>query len=178
MSAASEGKKAPDFALTDKSGAVVELSSFKSPFTVLFFYPKDDTPGCTIESKEFSKNLDKLKKAGATVIGISGGSDASKAAFCKKYGLKTLMLSDPDFKTAAKYGAYGDKSFMGRSYKGILRKTFILDKSHKVIKIYDKVSPEGHSKEVIEFLKTMKSPTKLRKVKVAKASSSRRATKS
>jgi peroxiredoxin Q/BCP len=166
VSKVSEGKKAPDFALSDKSGKLVELSSLKSLFTVLFFYPKDDTPGCTVESKEFTKNLPKLKKAGATVIGISGGSDASKAAFCKKYRLKTLMLSDPEFKTATKYGAYGDKSFMGRTYQGIFRKTFILDKGRKIIKIYDKVNPEGHSKEVIEFLKTAKGPAK--KVKAAK----------
>ncbi len=146
------GSKAPDFILTDKDGVAVNLSTIESEFVVIYFYPKDDTPGCTIEGSEFSAALSKFKKLGATVIGISGGDDASKAKFCAKHKLKVTLLSDTDLSVSKAYGAFGEKSFMGRKYKGILRKTFVVDGERKLLKIFDSVTAKGHAAEVVAFL--------------------------
>ena len=146
------GQKAPSFDLKDKNGKNHTLKDLMGEYTVIFFYPKDDTPGCTIESKGFSKALNKFRKLNISVVGISGGDEKTKTKFCKKHGIKTLLLSDTDFKIAKKYSSYGDKVFMGRKYKGILRKTFILNSAQKVVKIFDKVTPESHPKEVLDYL--------------------------
>lgn len=143
------GKKAPDFTLTDRNGEQYSLKSFKERFVVLYFYPKDDTPGCTVESKEFSDALKKFAKLDAAVVGISGGTDRTKAKFCEKHELKLLLLSDPDFSLAQAYGAYGEKTFMGRKYNGIMRETFILDESRKIVKKFENVKPAGHAEEVL-----------------------------
>ena len=147
-----EGKKAPAFTLKDKEGISHALSKMDAPYLVVYFYPKDSTPGCTVEAKEFSKDLAKFKKLGAEIVGISGGDEETKAKFCSKHGLKVLLLSDPDFKVCEKYGVYGMKSFMGRKFKGIFRKTFVLNEKRRVIKQFDKVKPAEHSKEVLSFL--------------------------
>ncbi len=147
--------KAPDFKLKDKNGDSYSLKNLDSDFIVVYFYPKDDTPGCTIEAKGFNKDLSKFKKLNISIIGISGGDETSKGKFCKKYKLKITLLSDPDFKISKKYGAYGKKSFMGKTYNGILRKTFILNDKRKIIKIYDKVTPDTHSKEILELIKSL-----------------------
>ena len=149
----SEGKKAIDFRLTDKDGKSWSLGDIKAKYTVLYFYPKDDTPGCTVEAIDFTKGVDELKKLGATVVGISGGDDKSKKKFCDKHKLNVLLLSDTDFKVCEKYGVYGEKTFMGRKYMGINRVTFILDSDKKVVKVFEKVQPLGHVKEVAAFLK-------------------------
>jgi len=146
-------KKAPNFNLKDKNKKSHSLNSFKNDYTVIYFYPKDDTPGCTIEAKEFTKDLSKFKKAKITVVGISGLDEKSKAKFSKKYSLKVLLLSDPDFKVCKKYGVYAKKVFMGKKYMGIKRTTFILNKKYKIIKRYNNVKAEGHSKDVLEFIK-------------------------
>jgi peroxiredoxin Q/BCP len=143
------GAKAPAFKLKDKKGVFHSLKSFKSDFKVIYFYPKDDTPGCTIEAKEFTKDLKKFNKVNAAVVGISGGDEKTKSHFCKKFKLKVSLLSDTDFKIAKKYGCYGKKSFMGKTYFGIFRKTFLLNGRDKILKIYDKVSPDIHPQEVL-----------------------------
>lgn len=148
-----EGKKAPKIKLKDKEGIVYSLSDFTEKYIVIFFYPKDDTPGCTIETKEFSKNLAKFAKENIKVIGISGGDEKTKQKFCDKYNLKVLLLSDTDFKVADSYGVYGEKQFMGKKYMGISRTTFILDEDRKIIKVFEAVKPEGHTAEVLEFIK-------------------------
>lgn len=150
-----EGKKAPDFNLKDFEASSHPLASFKSPYLVLFFYPKDNTPGCTVESISFSKDLEKFKKLGADVIGISGGDEKTKTKFIQKHKLKVKLLSDPEFKTSKKYRSYGKKSFMGRTYDGIYRNTFVLDKNRKIIKVFESVKPPIHSKEVLEYLKSL-----------------------
>ncbi len=147
------GKKAIDFKLKDKDSKVWSLKNIKTKFTVIYFYPKDNTPGCTIEAIDFSKSMEKLKKASATVIGISGGNEKSKEKFCKKNNLSVLLLSDTDFEVSKKYGLYGEKKFMGRKYMGIFRTTLILDKNKKIIKIYENVKILGHTNEVLEFIK-------------------------
>lgn len=150
----SVGKKAIDFKMKDKDGKEWSLKDFKTKFTVLYFYPKDDTPGCTIEAIDFTKGMAELKKAGVSVVGISGGNDKTKEKFCKKHNLGVLLLSDTDFKVSGQYGVYGEKSFMGRKYMGISRVTFVLDKGKKVIKVFEKVQPLGHAGEVLDFVKS------------------------
>lgn len=147
------GSKAPAFTLTDKDGAQVSLSAVTSKYTVVFFYPKDDTPGCTIEAKEFSDALSSYKRAGAAIIGISGGTDTTKQKFCAKHGLSVTLLSDPDFATAKSYGSYGKKRFMGREYMGIHRNTFVLDADKRIVAIFEEVTPKGHAAEVLAALK-------------------------
>lgn len=149
------GKKAIDFKLKDKDGKEWSLKDINAKYTVLYFYPKDDTPGCTIEAIDFTKGMADLKTVGATVVGISGGNEKTKAKFCDKHKLNVLLLSDTDFKVSEKYGVYGEKSFMGRKYMGISRVTFILDKNKKVIKVFEKVNPLGHAKEVLAALKAI-----------------------
>lgn len=149
------GTKAPDFRLKDRSGKQHSLKDFKSNYVVVYFYPKDDTPGCTIQAKGFSKNLAALKKLGAEVVGISGGNDRTKDQFCKKYKLSVLLLSDPDFAISKKYGAYGAKTFMGRKTKGIYRRTYLLDKNRTVVMAFEKVDPEAHPQEIAKVLATL-----------------------
>ena len=147
------GEQASDFSLRDKDGEIHSLHEVNSNFVIVYFYPKDNTPGCTIEAKDFSRDIGEFKKLNTTIIGISGGDEKSKTKFCEKQNLKILLLSDSDFSVSNNYGVYGEKSFMGRKYMGISRWTFVLNKNHKIIKIYDKVKPGIHSKEVLEFIK-------------------------
>tara|TARA_Y100000031_G_scaffold107597_1_gene118444 strand:+ start:282 stop:749 length:468 start_codon:yes stop_codon:yes gene_type:complete len=148
-----EGQSAPEFSLNDKSEKNHSLKDITNEYIVVYFYPKDNTPGCTIEAKRFSNTLKEFEKLNTTIIGISGGDQKSKTKFCDKHNLKLTLLSDPDFKVSESYGVYGEKSFMGKKYMGISRQTFILNKDHKIIKIYEKVKPLIHTKEVLEFIK-------------------------
>lgn len=142
------GKKAPPFALEDKNGETYTLNCFDSDFLVVYFYPRDNTPGCTIEAKEFSKDLRHFKKLKTEVVGISGGDNKTKTKFCKDHKLRVLLLSDPDHRTAKKYKAFGEKQFMGRKFMGIFRRTYLLDKKRSVVKEYCEVTPAEHSKEI------------------------------
>lgn len=148
------GKKAPSFSLPDRDGQRHSLSKFKEDFLVVYFYPKDNTSGCTIEAREFQKQLKKFSALGAGVVGISGGDEKSKTKFCENHGLKFPLLSDPDFKVARKYHSYGQMTFMGRKFKSVLRNTFVLDKKRRIVQVFEKVSAPGHAKEVLNFLKT------------------------
>jgi thioredoxin-dependent peroxiredoxin len=147
------GEKAKEFTLKDKDGRSHALKEIKSEYTVLYFYPKDNTPGCTIEANNFNDKLAQFSKLGAKIIGISGGDEKSKTSFCKKYDLKITLLSDPDFSVCKTYGCYGKKQFMGRTYNGIFRNTFLLDKDKKILKIYEKVSVKEHADEILKDIK-------------------------
>lgn len=149
------GELAPDFALKDRFDKEHQLSKIKRT-KVVYFYPKDSTPGCTIEAKEFSSMLKDFEKEETTVIGISGGDNKTKDKFCEAYNLKHILLSDKDFKVSKEYDVYGEKNFMGKKYLGISRTTFILDENNKIIKIYENVKALGHAKEVLNFLKEIK----------------------
>lgn len=149
-------KTAVNFKLKDKNGKDYSLDSFTSDYIVLYFYPKDSTPGCTTEAIEFTKNLEEFKKLNTTIIGISGGDEKTKQKFCEKNNLKILLLSDSDFSISKKYGVYGEKSFMGRKFMGIKRTTFLLDKNKNIIKVYENVKPLGHSEEILDFLENQK----------------------
>lgn len=149
------GNKAPAFTLPDKDGVKYSLKDIKADFTLIYFYPKDNTPGCTIEAVGFTKNLNKFKKLNTEIIGISGGDEKSKTKFCDKHKLKLTLLSDTDFKVSEKYGVYGKKKFMGRVFKGIKRMSFLLDSNKKIIKIYENVKPATHPDEVLSFIKDL-----------------------
>jgi peroxiredoxin Q/BCP len=150
------GQTAPRFSLKDKDGKPFSLGSAGADYTVLYFYPKDDTPGCTLEAKEFSSSLSQFKSRNVAVVGISGGTEKTKQSFCKKYSLKVPLVSDPTFKVAKSYGAYGTKKFMGRSFQGIFRKTFLVDKKGKVVMVFGAVKPEGHASEVLEAIDSLR----------------------
>lgn len=164
------GQTAPKFSLKDKDGKAHSIGALKADFTVLYFYPKDDTPGCTLEAKEFSQSLPKFKSRNVNVVGVSGGNEKTKANFCKKYSLKIPLVSDPNFKVSKSYGAYGMKKFMGRSFQGIFRKTFLVDKTGKIARIFDSVKPEGHAEEVLAAIDALSKKVALKKAAVSKKS--------
>ncbi len=146
------GQSAPGFSLKDKDGKTHQLNAAKADYTVLYFYPKDDTPGCTLEAKEFSSAMKDFKARNVAVVGVSGGNEETKASFCKKHKLSVPLVSDPGFKVAKSYGAFGKKSFMGRTFEGVFRKTFLLDKKGKIAHIFGAVKPEGHADEVLKAI--------------------------
>ncbi len=148
------GEKISDFALEDVNGKSISLSQFSSQCYVLFFYPKDNTPGCTIEAKEFSTLVNDFEKQNTKIIGISGGNQKSKQKFCEKNNLHVILLSDFDYSYCNKLGLYVKKKFMGREYMGIERTTVILDDSYTIIQIFEKVNPLGHAKKVLDWIKT------------------------
>lgn len=152
------GAKAPKFELTDKDGVAVTSAWAKNDFTVLYFYPKDNTPGCTIEAKEFSDSLAAFRARKASVIGVSGGDDRSKLKFCEKHALKVCLVSDSDFGVSQAYGVYGQKKFMGRTFNGIHRKTFVVDSRGVIVHIFSTVKPEGHADEVLRVIDELRQP--------------------
>ncbi|MEI9902041.1 MAG: thioredoxin-dependent thiol peroxidase [Hyphomicrobium sp.] len=151
-----EGKEAPDFALVDADDKRVELSALRGHPVVVYFYPKDDTPGCTTEAKDFTCLAGEFKRAKATLVGISPDSPASHRKFREKYGLDVLLLSDEEHRAAQAYGVWGEKSMYGRTYMGVERATFLIDKSGKVARSWRKVKVPGHAEEVLEAVRAMK----------------------
>ena len=151
------GNKAPDFNLPSTSGKDIKLSDFKTKKNVvIYFYPKDDTPGCTQEACDFRDALEKVKKSGAEIFGISADSLASHQKFQKKYGIPFELLSDETKEVIQKYDVWKEKSMYGRKYMGIERTTMVIDKEGKVAKIFPKVKVTGHVDEVLEALKSLK----------------------
>src|SRR5262247_2679329 len=149
MSLLSVGDKAPDFKTTNQDGDKVALSDFKGQKVVLYFYPKDDTPGCTKEACSFRDAWGKFKKQGTTVLGVSPDSEASHKKFETKYKLTFTLLADTDRSIAEAYGVWGEKKFMGRTYMGVHRMTFLIDEKGKIKKVFEKVKPEDHASEVL-----------------------------
>ncbi len=146
------GSKAPDFSLDGSDGKRHNLKEFAGSYLVLYFYPRDGTPGCTIEAKGFNSRISDLKKLGVQVVGVSSDDYNSHCKFTSKYGLKFLLLSDPGHSVIKKYDAYGSRGIFGM---GTLRKTYIIDAKGRIVKVYPKVSPAGHEEEIIEFIKGM-----------------------
>jgi peroxiredoxin Q/BCP len=144
---------APPFALPDPAGREVSLASLKGQWVVVYFYPKDDTPGCTKEACNFRDNYGAIQAAGGTVIGVSADSGASHTKFAEKYELPfTLLVDTPDHTAARAYGAWGKKMNYGREYEGIIRSTFIISPAGKVAKVWAKVKPDAHGEEVLKWL--------------------------
>jgi peroxiredoxin Q/BCP len=150
MSLIDPGKKAPDFTLRDQSGKTHHLSDYAGRPVVLFFYPKDNTPGCTKEACAFEDNLPRFKKGRAAVLGISIQDEASKARFAKKYALSFPLLADADHSVAEKYGVWQKRSLYGLSFMGIVRTTYLIDREGKVAKRWDKVKVNGHAEAVLD----------------------------
>jgi len=149
------GQKAPAFALPNQDGKIIRLSDFKGKKVVLYFYPKDDTPGCTKESCAFRDGLDEIHDSGAMVLGISGDSVDSHKKFAKKFKLNFPLLSDEKKTVLQAYGVWKEKSLYGRKFMGIERTTFIIDKQGKLDDIFEKVKVDGHLEEVLAELDVM-----------------------
>lgn len=149
----SEGDPAPDFALPDEEGNVVRLSDFRGRTVVLFMYPKDSTPGCTMEACAFRDQYDRIQETGAVVLGLSPDSALSHARFKAKHKLPFPLLVDEGGKTAAAYGAWKEKSLFGRKFWGIERSTFIIDGEGILRKVFRKVKVLGHVDQVLKALK-------------------------
>ncbi len=147
-----EGEKAPDFALQDDSGKEVRMRDLKGNRVILYFYPKDDTPGCTTEACNFRDNLPKFKKMDAVVYGVSRDSVDSHQKFKKKYSLPFPLLSDPEGKLIEAYGAWGEKNMYGKKSMGIIRSTFVIDGNGTIEKVYPKVKPDVHADELLDYL--------------------------
>jgi thioredoxin-dependent peroxiredoxin len=146
------GDRAPAFTLPDQSGEPVKLSDFKGKAVVLYFYPKDDTPGCTREACSFRDEHSALVKAGAVVLGVSPDSTASHQKFAGKFELPFPLLADTDHTVSEKYGAWGEKSLYGRKFMGITRSTFLIGKDGNVARVWPKVKVDGHVDEVRKAL--------------------------
>jgi peroxiredoxin Q/BCP len=151
----SEGSTAPDFTLPRDGGATVTLSSFRPGKVVLYFYPKDDTPGCTLEAQDFNARLAEFTAAGATVIGVSKDSVKSHDKFCKKHGLSIVLASDETGHTCEDYGVWVEKSMYGKTYMGVERTTVLIDGAGKVARVWNKVSVKGHADEVLAAVKAL-----------------------
>jgi len=149
------GDNAPQFTLNDADGNKVKLSNFKGKKVVLYFYPKDLTPGCTVEACAFRDDVGALNKIGAVVLGVSADSEKTHGKFRAKHNLNFPLLADVNHEVSEKYGAWQEKSMYGRKYWGIARITYIIDEKGKVAKAYQKVKPAGHSEEVIAAVKAM-----------------------
>jgi peroxiredoxin Q/BCP len=144
-----EGSAAPAFKTTDAEGETVSLKDFRGHKVVLYFYPKDDTPGCTKEACSFRDAFAKFKKRGIAVLGVSPDSATSHKKFATKYKLPFTLLADTDKSISEAYGVYGEKKFMGRTYMGVHRTTFLIDEKGKIKKVFEKVKPEEHASEVL-----------------------------
>jgi peroxiredoxin Q/BCP len=147
-----EKTKAPQFTLTDEKGSQVSLSDFKGKPVVLYFYPKDDTPGCTTEACSFRDNYSKYEDMGAVILGVSPDTEKSHAKFAAKHQLPFTLLVDEDHKVCDMYGVWGLKKFMGREYEGVHRTTFLIDREGMVAKVFEGVKPANHSNEVLAAL--------------------------
>ena len=150
-----EGTVAPDFTLPRDGGGDVTLSALRPGKVVLYFYPKDDTPGCTLEAQDFTTRKADFDAAGTTVIGISKDSVTKHEKFCKKHGLSIVLASDEHGSTCEDYGVWVEKSMYGKTYLGIERTTFLIDGSGKIARVWPKVSVKGHADEVLAAAKAL-----------------------
>jgi thioredoxin-dependent peroxiredoxin len=150
-----KGSKAPAITAPDQSGNIRTLSEFAGKWVLLYFYPKDDTPGCTVEACTIRDQFKNFKKIGATVIGVSTDSVASHERFRDAYELPFTLLSDTEKKIVNAYGVWGEKKMMGRTYMGTRRTSFLIDPKGKIAKVYENVKPPRHAEEVIADLKAL-----------------------
>lgn len=149
------GTTAPAFELPASSGEKQKLADFAGHPVVVYFYPKDDTPGCTVEAKGFQANASKFETAGIAVVGISPDNVDSHCKFAQKHGLSFTLLSDEKHEAAEKYGVWVEKNMYGKKHWGIQRSTFLIDREGKIAEIWPKVKPQGHAEEVLEAAKNL-----------------------
>ena len=145
-----EGAKVPEFELSDADGNIVKSSDYTGTRHVIYFYPKDFTPGCTTEADEFVQHYAEFKKAGISIIGISPDDVASHKKFCDKMNIEFPLLADTDKSVSNAFGVWGEKKFMGREYMGVIRSTFLVNENGEVFKVFSKVKPAGHARQVLE----------------------------
>ena len=146
------GDKAPDFKTTDQDGKPVSLKDFAGKKVVLYFYPKDDTPGCTKEACAFRDGFADYRKRGIEVLGVSADDEESHKKFAKKFSLPFRLLADTQRKIVTDYGAFGEKSLYGRLFKGIYRITYLIDEKGKIAAVWPKVKPDEHARQILEFV--------------------------
>jgi peroxiredoxin Q/BCP len=151
----SAGATAPDFTLPRDGGTDITLSALRPGKVVLYFYPKDDTPGCTLEAQDFTARLADFTAAGTTVIGVSKDSVKAHDKFCKKHGLSIILASDEAGHTCEDYGVWVEKSMYGKTYMGVERTTFLIDGAGTVARVWNKVSVKGHADEVLAAAKAL-----------------------
>lgn len=156
MSYKKVGSKAPNFSAPDQTGKVRKLKDYAGKWVILYFYPKDDTPGCTKEACSFRDGFSKFKRAGIEVIGVSVDSVKKHAKFVEKYSLPFTLLSDEDKKIVEAYGVWGKKKFMGREYMGTNRVSYLITPEGKIAKVYETVKPDEHADEVLADVKVLK----------------------
>lgn len=147
-----EGAVAPQFTGKDQDGKTISLSDFKGRKVILYFYPKDDTPGCTAEACNLRDNYEELLSKGFVILGVSPDSEKSHGKFRTKYSLPFSLLADPDAAILKSYGAWGEKSMYGKKYDGVLRTTFVIDEGGKIEKIFTKVETGNHSRQILDAL--------------------------
>ena len=149
-----EGMKAPDFSLCDKNGKEIKLSEYLGKRVILYFYPKDSTPGCTRQACAFATAYEDFKGLNTTVIGISKDSVASHEKFASKYNLPFILLSDPERKAIEAYGVWQEKKLYGKPSMGVVRTTFIIDENGIIEKVMEKVKPDTNAKEILDYIKS------------------------
>ena len=147
-----EGREAPDFELTSDSGERVRLSQFRGKPVVLYFYPRDDTPGCTKQACGIRDSYEDFGERGAVVLGVSPDKESSHVKFKQRYGLPFTLLADPEHEVAERYGVWVEKKYMGRTYMGIERSTFLIDKGGRIAKVMRRVKPDTHVAKVLAAL--------------------------
>ena len=147
-----EGQEAPDFELTSDTGERVRLSQFRGKPVVLYFYPRDDTPGCTKQACAIRDSYDDFTERGAVVLGVSPDEESSHVKFKAKHGLPFTLLADPEHEVAELYGVWGERKYMGRTYMGIERSTFLIDEDGRVAKVMRRVKPDTHAELVLAAL--------------------------
>jgi peroxiredoxin Q/BCP len=149
-----EGKPAPDFELASDSGETVKLSDLRGKQVVLYFYPKDDTPGCTTQACGIRDAYGEFEREGAVVLGVSPDDEASHVKFKEKFDLPFTLLADDDHAVSERYGVWGEKKYMGKTYLGVSRSTFVIDANGDVKKVMHNVKPDTHADDVLESLRT------------------------
>jgi peroxiredoxin Q/BCP len=147
-----EGHEAPDFELTSDAGEQVRLSQFRGKPVVLYFYPRDDTPGCTAQACGIRDSYENFEQRGAVVLGVSPDEESSHVKFKQKYGLPFTLLADPDHDVAEQYGVWGERKYMGKTYMGVERSTFLIDEDGRIAKVMRRVKPDTHASQVLEAL--------------------------
>jgi len=148
------GQDAPDFSASNQAGNMVSLKDYQERWLVLYFYPKDNTPGCTTEAKDFSEYLAQFKELGADIIGVSPDNEKSHCKFIDKHELSIQLLSDPEHKVIEAYGGWRLKKFMGKEYMGVVRSTFLISPEGKIAQVWDKVRVKTHVERVLEQLRS------------------------
>jgi peroxiredoxin Q/BCP len=149
------GQTAPDFTASDQKGNLVSLADFQSQWLVLYFYPKDDTPGCTVEAKDFTEYEKEFSALGSQILGVSTDSGKSHCKFIQKHNLSIQLLSDPNHQVCEAYGVWQLKKFMGKEYMGVVRSTFLIDPEGNLAYVWSNVKVKGHAQAVLDQLKQL-----------------------